>query len=161
VTPTKTPTPPLKFSLDAARVTQHITNDGCKESGLDTVMYGQSVCLEMFYTINSLPKSEPRVTTYEVLTAANKVAYGVSFQGTETRPGTVPFRQARYAPFTVPSSLPFGVYRFRATLKLGSSSQTRIWSFAIVRTSASTTTAQFARLTTDVQVPRTGQDPGN
>jgi hypothetical protein len=158
-TPTKTPTPPpapLKFSLDSAKVTQHIANDGCKTSGLDTVTYGQSVCLELFYTIDSMPKSESRVTTYDVLNATGQVVYGVSFQGTESKPASLPFRQARYAPVTVSSALPYGVYHFRATLKLDSQTQTRTWTLAIVRGPSATTSRQFVNLTTDVQVPGTG-----
>lgn len=131
--PTPTPRPALKFRLDSARVTQSIPKDGCRTSGLDTVKRGQKVCLEIFYTINSMPGSLKRVATYQLTNGAGRTIYKVAFPGTQTVPSALPDHEARFTPYTVPRDLPFGVYTFKGTLTLGSRSQSRVWHFAVVR----------------------------
>jgi hypothetical protein len=130
-TATATPPPPLKFTLDAARVTLPKLEN--KRQGTDQVTRGQKTSLVMYYTIRSMPKAVKRVTTYRINDAAGRTVFGVTFPpGTEDRNGQF----ARYTAYTVPTNLPFGVYRYRATLTLGKSSQTRTWLFAVVRGSA-------------------------
>lgn len=151
-TSTSTPTPPLRFSLDAARVTRAIPNDDCGTTGLDTVMRSQTVCLEIFWTERSMPRSEQRTTTYTVLNASGRTVYQVQFQGTESVPPSFPAKIARFTKYTVPSDLPFGVYTFRGTLTLGGQTQTQSWRFAVVRT-ALYTAIRLRALTADSAVP--------
>lgn len=130
-TPTATPPPPLKFSLDAARVTLPKLEN--KRQGTDQVTRGEKTSLVMYYTVKSMPKAVKRITTYQIRDASGRVVFGVTFPpGTEDHAGQF----ARYTAFTVPTNLPFGVYTYRANLTLGNRTQTRTWLFAVVRGSA-------------------------
>lgn len=130
-TATATPPPPLKFSLDAARVTLPKLEN--KRQGTDQVTRGQKTSLVMYYTIKTMPRAVKRVTTYQIKDDSGRTVFGVTFPpGTEDHGGQF----ARYTAYTVPGNLPFGVYTYRATLTLGKSSQTRTWLFAVVRGSA-------------------------
>ncbi len=156
-TKTATPTPPpapLQFRLDAAKVTTHVPKDGCKTTGLDAVMHGQTVCLEIFYTISSMPGPVTRSTTYEVRNMAGRVVFRVQYaHETQDVPPSFPFKYARYQEYTVPNSLPFGVYEFRGTLTLGGRSQTRQWRVAVVRTTLYTAAFSYLGLRSDSIFP--------
>ncbi len=130
-TATATPPPPLKFRLDAARVTLPKLEN--KRQGTDQVTRGQKTSLVMYYTIKSMPKAVKRVTTYQIRDASGRTVFGVTFPpGTEDHSGQF----ARYTAYIVPTNLPFGVYTYRANLTLAKSTQTRTWLFAVVRGSA-------------------------
>jgi len=100
---------------------------------MDQVTRGQKTSLVMYYTIKTMPKAVKRITTYQIRDASGRTVFGVTFPpGTEDHNGQF----ARYTAYTVPTSLPFGVYSYRATLTLAKSTQTRTWLFAVVRGSA-------------------------
>jgi hypothetical protein len=125
-TPTVATSAELSFSLDAARVSR-VNNPG-NFQGLAAVRPGSRVWLMMYYTITNLPKSLQRTTTYDIL-AGSKRIFSVTYRDSEKRQDRGRF--SRYTVYSVPSGLPFGKYRFRATLKLGKSSATRTWGFAV------------------------------
>jgi hypothetical protein len=132
-TPTKTTTAPRKlaFSLDAARVTR-TKGKACDSDGQDFVTPRQKVCLMMFFTVRSQPRTLTRTTTYEIL-QNRRVVYSAEYKAQE--PVAEIGKQIRYSPYTVSPSLTFGLYDYRARLQIGQVSRQRDWQFAIVRTS--------------------------
>jgi hypothetical protein len=117
-------------------------------------MHRQTVCLEIFYTIDSMPGPVSRSTTYEVRNMAGRVVFRVQYaHETQDVPPSFPFKYARYQEYTVPNSLPFGLYEFRGTLTLGGHSQTRTWRFAVVRTTLYTAALSYLGLRTDSAFP--------
>jgi hypothetical protein len=128
-TPVATATAIIKkvaFTLDAARVA-HINNPG-NFAGLIAVKRGKPVWLMMYYTVESIPKSETRTTTYTIL-QGGKTLYKVAYKGTVKSSELGRF--SRYQVFTVPATLPFGKYSFRATLTIGSVTKTKTWPFTV------------------------------
>ncbi len=131
-TPTRTPVAVLHFNVDAARITKPKLES--KRQGMDQVTPGEKTSLVVYYTIKSMPKPVRRVTRYQIKDATGHVIFDVTFPpGTESKPG----QYARYTTYTVPLSLSFGVYSYRATLTLGTRSEGRTWVFAVVRPSNS------------------------
>lgn len=126
--PSPTPVPPLRFSLDAARVA-NVGNPGNRQ-GLDAVQPGQRVWLMMYFTINSVPRRLTRTTTYEIL-RGNIVVFRAPFKAT-IGPTDVG-RFIRYTVYMPPTTLPFGLYTFRATLTIDGQSKRRTWQFALLK----------------------------
>jgi hypothetical protein len=86
----------------------------------------------MFYTVHSLPpRTLSRRTTYRIV-QGNRTIFSVSFGGTIT-PSEIGHFIRYFSPFTIPRTLPFGVYTFRGTLAIDGQSQTRSWTFAVIR----------------------------
>jgi hypothetical protein len=116
----------LSFSLDAARVA-HINNPG-NFSGLSSVKRGNPVWLMMYFTVHSVPHKETRTTTYAILRGAQTL-YKVAYKGTVKTADIG--RYSRYQLFTVPGTLPYGKYTFKATLKIGTVSRSKSWGFSV------------------------------
>jgi hypothetical protein len=117
--------------VDAARIT--LPKHESQRQGIDQVQPGEKVSLVVYYTINSLPKAVKRVTRYQIKDSSGHVIFDVPFPpGTESKSG----EYARYTSYSVPTSLPFGVYSYRATVTLANRSEGRTWVFAVVRSSA-------------------------
>ncbi|GAC1623688.1 MAG: hypothetical protein NVS4B2_00800 [Chloroflexota bacterium] len=136
VPPTATPRPTavvhtLRFSLDAARTSK--VRAKANKQGLNSVRLGQKVWLMMYFTTKDLPKKLTRVTTYDVRDMRGRSVFKVAFKG-DIGPAPKDLgATVRYTTYLVPRNLAFGVYQFRATLKIGSVSRTRQWRFAVVR----------------------------
>lgn len=133
-TATSTTAPPvvrkLSFSLDAARVSK--STDRGNGRGLNVARQGQKVNLSMYYTVRSMPKSLTRTTTYE-LDLGRRIVFKAVFRGSQSVSDVG--RAIRYIPYALPANLAPNIYRFRATLTLGPSTQSRFWTFAVVRNS--------------------------
>jgi hypothetical protein len=84
----------------------------------------------MYFTINSVPRTLHSTRTYRV-TFGNRTVFSVSFGATVPPNGTGRF--VRFTYYVPPRGLPFGVYTFRATLKLDGRSKSRTWRFALLR----------------------------
>ena len=129
-TPAATSTPAartsLSFSLDAARVSK-VGNAG-DLSGLASVKPGTRVWLMMYYTVRSIPKNLQRITMYEIDSGSNPV-FRQSFRTTIKR--TELGRFSRYTVYTVPASLRYGPYRFRAVLSIGKVTRAKGWKFRV------------------------------
>jgi hypothetical protein len=132
---TATPIPPLRFSVDAARV-QRLFGKGSKakphgdQKGLNAVHHADQTALVMYFTVRSSPSTLTRITTYEVRRGA-KTVFKVSFSSKQTPTDLGHF--VRFTIYVVPRNLPYGVYEFRATLKIDNKQQARSWRFAVVR----------------------------
>lgn len=143
-TPTAAPTSTaivmhtLRFSLDAARVST--VKARANRQGLNAVKQGQKVWLMMYFTIKDLPRKVTRVTSYEILDSQGRALFRVAFKGTVGPPPQDLGSTVRYTTYLAPGGLPFGVYQFRATLKMATKSQTRVWKFAVVRASYTVST---------------------
>jgi hypothetical protein len=120
--------------VDAARVKAAKPPNSCASAALDVVKPGQTVCLLMYFTIRSVPRTVKSTRTYTI-TLARRTVFKVSFGGSVAPGGTGRF--VRFTYYVPPRSLPFGVYSFHATLRLDGKSQTRTWKFAIVRATTS------------------------
>ena len=131
VTPTVTPTPvpPLLFSLDAARVAQ-VNNRGDKK-GLDVVRPGQKAWLMLYYTVRSVPRTLPRVDTYQIQSGARTI-FKIAFKDKQTTKDLG--SKVKYTVITFALNLPAGVYNFKGTLSIGGISQSRMWRFALLKT---------------------------
>lgn len=125
-TATATPIPTLKFSLDAARVTQD--TKAVQAPGLDVVMPGERVQLRIYFTVRSLPRTLTRTTIYEIR-RGNRTVFRVPFHSPQT-PKEVG-RFIRFIRIVIPDNYPFGVYEYRATLSFDGVSRHRVWKFAI------------------------------
>lgn len=128
VTATANPAASLSFSVDAARVSP-LNNPGDLQ-GLADVKPGTKVELMMYYTIKTLPKTVTRVTTYTVL-AQNKPVYQVAYKNPEKAHDVGHF--SRYTVYTIPKSLPYGPYVFRASLQLGTKARAATWKFRVAK----------------------------
>jgi len=118
----------VQFSLDAARVARE--NDPGDLKGLATIKPGSRVWLMMYYTVSSLPRAATRITSYEVL-FKGKTLYKVSYRGKMKAGETGRF--SRYDVFSVPSSLAFGSYVFKAHLTIAKHQKTKAWNFKVGR----------------------------
>lgn len=125
------------FSLDAARVSQ-VNNPG-NLIGLAAVKPGSKVWLMMYYTVRTLQKSVSRVTTYSIK-YKGKVVYKVAYNTTMKR--TELGRFSRYTAYSVPASLPYGPYVYRARLTIGMKSQSKSWKFSVAKQERIATTGQ-------------------
>lgn len=114
------------FLLYAARVST--VNIAGNLSGLTTVHRGMTVWLTMFYTVTSVPASVPRIARYAVLRGGTTVFRATSYGKVDA---TTTGRLSLHTIYTLPRSLPYGAYTFRATLTLGKKTQTRMWRFAV------------------------------
>lgn len=114
------------FSLDAARVSK-LHNSG-DLSGLAAVRPGSQVWLMIYYTLHPLPRKVSRVATYDIL-KGSALLYRIVFRATE-KAGTSG-RFVKYTVYHLPSSLPFGSYRFRATLAIAGATQVKQWKFVL------------------------------
>lgn len=126
-TPTLTPTPTTSslFSLDAARVSK-VGNPG-DLTGLSIVKRGSTVWLMMYYSVNTKRKIT-RTTSYAIVHKGSTL-FSRTYQTNEKHGEQGRF--SRYISYTVPRSLPWGEYSYRATLRLGSRSRTKLWTFRI------------------------------
>jgi hypothetical protein len=114
------------FSLDAARVAKP-HNPG-NFLGLAEVKPSTNVWLMMYYTVNSLPRNATRLTTYQVTYAGRvvfKVAYKTSIKKADLG------RFSRYQEFTIPRTLPYGKYVFKASLAIAGNTKSKGWHFAV------------------------------
>ena len=100
------------------------------KQGVDSVQHGQTVYLFIYYTVQSIPRNEPGVSTYQIL-SGNRVIYAATY--TFTQHTTDPRSNARYTSWIVPRDLPYGVYTFQGTLRLDGQTQARTWTFSVVR----------------------------
>lgn len=91
----------------------------------------------MYYTLRSVPHNATRITTYEVL-SRGKIVYKIAYKGTEKSAQVGRF--SRYALYTIPRSLPYGKYIYRAILTIGSGSQSASWIFHIGRSTRAAAT---------------------
>lgn len=132
-TPPPTPTSttvrplPLSFSLDAARVAG--LKDRADKRGRDVVRPSDKVNLLLYFTVHSLPKSLPRVTTYEI-TRDHRTVFSAAYRGQQGAQDVGLF--VRFIPFSAPRDSVPDIYTFRATLRIGNQSQTRTWNFVVV-----------------------------
>jgi hypothetical protein len=116
----------FEFSMDAARVARP-GNPG-NFSGLAAVKPSSTVWLMMYYTVSALPRNATRITTYQVTYQGRvvfKVAYKTSIKKSEIG------RFSRYQVFTVPRTLPYGKYLFKASLSISDIAKSRGWHFAV------------------------------
>jgi hypothetical protein len=116
------------FSLDAVRVSR--PNNPGNMSGLAAVKPGTKVWLMMYYTVTSLPKKASRVTTYAIQ-YRDKTVYKVAYRSA-VDPSDIG-RFSRYTIYSVPKSLPFGPYVYRASLAIGKLSKSKSWKFAVAK----------------------------
>lgn len=116
----------LSFSLDAARVSK-VGNAG-DLGGLVSVKPGTRVWLMMYYTVRSMPSSMQRTTLYEI-ESGGKSVFRQAFRTTIKRSELGRF--SRYTVYTVPPSLRYGPYRFRAVLTIGTVTRSKGWKFRI------------------------------
>lgn len=127
-TATSTPVPQLSFREDAARVARPCRAGSCREQGTDVVYHGEQVALYIYYTVQSLPHAEARLTSY-LISGPEGTVFRVSYPGTETAAGTY----VRFVYWTVPADLPYGLYTFTGTLRIDGRTQSREWRFALAR----------------------------
>jgi hypothetical protein len=106
------------------------TGKQCGSEGLDAVRPPQGVCLMMYYSVQSQPRSLTRTTTYEIL-QGKRMVYAAEYRTQE--PATEIGKQIRYSPYTIAASLPFGLYSYRAKLQIGTVVRQREWQFAVLR----------------------------
>jgi hypothetical protein len=99
-------------------------------SGLAAVKPGTTVWLMMYFTVNHLPAQVRRVTTYQI-NYAGKTIFKITYK--ETVKSSYLGRFSRYSVYTVPVSLPYGSYAYRATLTFGKTTQTRAWRFQVAK----------------------------
>lgn len=92
----------------------------------------------IYYTINSLPHPMKRVTTYSILKGKSAI-YRATFKGT-AEATDVGKPLSRFTVYTLPHTLAFGSYVFRAVLTISSRHQTKIWKFTIGRRERAATT---------------------
>jgi len=123
--PTATAIPSL-YSLDAARVSK--LHDPGDLAGLTAVRPGSHVWLMIYYTFHSLPHAVSRVATYDIL-GGTRLLYRIAYRATE-KAGTSG-RFVKYTVYHLASTLPFGDYRFRATLAVGGRTQVKTWKFRL------------------------------
>jgi hypothetical protein len=131
--PTAAPAKKLVFTLDAARVLNPKSVSKKNEStrrGSDVLVIGQRAWLMMYYTITSMPRKATRTTVYQVQGPDGQVVFRVSYKGQEPAGSTGHF--IRYTYFVPSNGMSSGVYVFRATLTIGTVSQSRTWKFAIM-----------------------------
>jgi hypothetical protein len=122
------PTRQVSFLLYAARVsTVNILGD---LSGLATVHRGMTVWLMMFYDIRSVPQTALSTETYAVMRKSTTVFRATTYR--EVAPKDTG-RSFLHTIYTVPRSLPYGEYSFRATLTIGEKSETKTWRFVVAR----------------------------
>jgi hypothetical protein len=128
VTPGTTPTAVAgsSFHLDAVRLS--LPNNKGDLSGLAAVKRGATVWLMMYFTVKHLPAKVRRLTTYQI-NYAGKPVYKVTYR--ESVKGPYVGRFSRYSVYSIPSSLSYGSYVYRATLAFGKGAQTKSWKFQI------------------------------
>lgn len=119
---------PLRYTIDAARVS-HVGNLGNMQ-GLDEVHRGDNVWLMLYYSVQSIPRTESGTSTYEIL-EGGRIIMSASYS---FNVGPPPRSYSRVDPYTIPANMPYGAYTFRATVKIDSGpSLTADWQFAVVR----------------------------
>jgi hypothetical protein len=114
------------FSLDAARVSK-LHNQG-DLSGLAAVRPGSAVWLMIYYTLNPIAHKMSRVATYDIL-VGKRLLYRIVFRDS-VKAGTSG-RVVKYTVYHLPSNLPYGKYRFRATLAIGGQTKKTQWKFRV------------------------------
>jgi hypothetical protein len=129
-TPGTTPTAVAgtSFHLDAVRLS--LPNNKGDLSGLAAVKPGVTVWLMMYFTVNHLPTHVRRLTTYQI-NYAGKAIFKVVYKGTVT--SSYIGRFSRYSVYSLPASLPYGSYVYRATLAFGKKTQTKSWRFQVAK----------------------------
>lgn len=130
-TPTITPSPTpvaLKYAINAARVA-HVDNPGNLQ-GLHAIHRGDTVWLMLYFSVHSIPKKTSGVSTYQII-QGKATKYSASFAFPVEPP---PRSYSRVDPYAVPRDLPFGIYTFRASVKIAKGKTlTASWQFAVVR----------------------------
>ena len=123
---TATTTATLKFTVDAVRVSK-VNNPGNLQ-GLASVKRGTKVWLMLYYTIDSMPRTLTRVTSYMVLNHG-KPLFSVTYRDKEKASDVGRF--SRYTVYTIPKTLPYGQYTYHATLTLGGQLRSKSWRFLV------------------------------
>jgi hypothetical protein len=127
-TPVATTVSTLQFRLDAVRLSR-VGNPG-NLAGLAAARPGSKVWLMMYYRVSMLPRSMERTTVYTI-TYKSRTIYRVSYRSV-MRPSEQG-RSSRYTVYTIPRTLPYGAYLFRATLLIGRDAQSKSWKFALAK----------------------------
>jgi hypothetical protein len=127
VTPSPTPVV-LHYTIEGARVA-HVNNPGNLQ-GLHEIHRGDNVWLMLYFMVHSIPKKVSGVSTYQIVQGGT-TKYSASFSFNQD---AKPALYTRVDPYTVPKAFPFGVYTFRASVKLAKGKTlTASWQFAVVR----------------------------
>jgi hypothetical protein len=94
----------------------------------------------IYYTIRSVPRTLTRFATYRVQHGKQTV-FQATFKETVTPKTLGSF--IRFDAYTVSPSARYGLYVFRATLKIDGKSQTRSWRFAVLKRIVVTTLDRY------------------
>jgi hypothetical protein len=97
-------------------------------AGLAAVRPGSHVWLMIYYTLTHLPRALTRVATYDIL-SGQKLLFRVVFSAKEKAGANGRF--VKYTVYHLPGTMAFGSYRFRATLAIGHTSQSKQWKFKV------------------------------
>ncbi|MBV9282650.1 MAG: hypothetical protein JOZ41_21440, partial [Chloroflexi bacterium] len=135
-----TPGDSVNFFLYAARLSA-VDNPGNLE-GLAAVRPGSRVWLMMYYIVKSVPRTMIRLSTYTI-SHGGKTVYRTSVRST-VGPGDVG-RSSHYVAYTLAPFLPYGHYRFQASLTINTIEETKVWDFDVgPRTRSSTSGFAFS-----------------